>query len=190
MQPAVLISIIVVAVLVVLFVLYLVATRSSLIALRTRVDEAWSDITAQQHRRAELIPQLVDTVRGSGAPETAVYESVAGARAETLAATSPNEATVAENHMQQALRGVVAVAETYPKLHASQRYLQLQGELADIEDHLQTSRRFYNGGVRELNTKIKVFPSSLFARRLGFSSREFFEVTDSAAIAQPPRVQF
>lgn len=190
MQPAVLISIIVVAVLVLLFVLYLAATRSSLIALRTRVDEAWSDITAQQHRRAELVPQLVETVRGSGAHEKAVYESVAVARAETLAATSPGEATVAENHMQQALRGVVAVAETYPQLHASPQFLQLQGELADIEDRLQTSRRFYNGGVRELNTKITVFPSSLFARRLGFSSREFFEVTDSAAIAAPPRVQF
>ena len=95
-----------------------------------------------------------------------------------------------EIDMQAALKSIFAVAEAYPQLQASQNYLQLQGELVDTEDKIQASRRFYNGGVRELNTKIKVFPNNLFARNLGFNEREFFEVTDGAAISEPPRVQF
>jgi len=92
--------------------------------------------------------------------------------------------------MQSALRSIFAVAEAYPQLQASQNYLQLQAELVDTEDKIQASRRFYNGGVRELNTKIQVFPNNLIAKNLGFTQRDFFEVTDSAAIAEPPRVQF
>jgi len=92
--------------------------------------------------------------------------------------------------MQQALKSIFAVAEAYPQLQASQNFLQLQGELVDTEDKIQASRRFYNGGVRELNVKIKQFPNTLFARRLGFHERDFFEVSDAAAIAEPPRVQF
>src|SRR5690606_18281514 len=111
-------------------------------------------------------------------------------RAETLQAQGPAEAGAAENHMQQALKSIFAVAEAYPQLQASQNFLQLQAELVDTEDKIQASRRFYNGGVRELNTKIKVFPNTLFVRSLGFHEREFFEVTEPAAIAEPPRVQF
>jgi LemA protein len=92
--------------------------------------------------------------------------------------------------MQSALKSIFAVAEAYPQLQASQNYLQLQGELVDTEDKIQAARRFYNGGVRELNTKIKVFPNNVFANKLGFSERQFFEVADAAAIAEPPRVQF
>ncbi|HEY8588181.1 MAG TPA: LemA family protein, partial [Naasia sp.] len=112
------------------------------------------------------------------------------ARAETLSASTPAEASAAENHMQTALKSIFAVAEAYPQLQASQNFLQLQSELVDTEDKIQASRRFYNGGVRELNTKIKIFPNNLFARSLGFTEREFFEVTEPAAIAEPPRVQF
>ena len=98
--------------------------------------------------------------------------------------------SVAEGHMQTALKSIFAVAEAYPQLQASQNFLRLQADLVDTEDKIQASRRFYNGGVREFNTKIKVFPNNLFARRLGFTEREFFEVDNLAAIAEPPRVQF
>jgi len=180
-----------VIVLLVVFVgIYLWSTYNSLVTLNVRVDEAWSDITVQLKRRADLIPNLIETVKGYAAHEKAVFENVTKARAETLSAQSPAEAAVAENHMQAALKSIFAVAEAYPQLQASQNYLQLQGELVDTEDKIQASRRFYNGGVRELNTKIKVFPNTLFVRGLGFKEREFFEVSDSAAIAEPPRVQF
>ncbi|MGN8024743.1 LemA family protein [Microbacterium sp. 22242] len=170
--------------------IYLWATYNSLVQLGVRVDEAWSDITVQLKRRADLIPNLIDTVKGYAAHEKAVFENVTRARAETLAASSPGEAGAAEGHLQQALKSLFAVAEAYPQLQASQNFLQLQSALVDTEDKVQASRRFYNGGVRELNTKIKVFPNNLFARNLGFTEREFFEVVDGAAIAEPPRVQF
>ena len=180
----------VIVLLVVFIGIYLWSTYNSLVSLNVRVDEAWSDITVQLKRRADLIPNLIEAVKGYAAHEKAVFENVTKARAETLAAQGPAEAAVAENHMQAALKSIFAVAEAYPQLQASQNYLQLQGELVDTEDKIQASRRFYNGGVRELNTKIKVFPNTLFVRGLGFHEREFFEVTEPAAIAEPPRVQF
>ena len=180
----------VIVLLVVFIGIYLWSTYNSLVSLNVRVDEAWSDITVQLKRRADLIPNLIEAVKGYAAHEKAVFENVTKARAETLSAQGPAEAAVAENHMQAALKSIFAVAEAYPQLQASQNYLQLQGELVDTEDKIQASRRFYNGGVRELNTKIKIFPNTLFVRGLGFKEREFFEVSDSAAIAEPPRVQF
>lgn len=180
----------VIVLLVVIIGVYLWSTYNSLVTLNVRVDEAWSDITVQLKRRADLLPNLIESVKGYAAHEKGVFEAVTKARAETLNVQSPAEAAVAENHMQQALKSIFAVAEAYPQLQASQNYLQLQGELVDTEDKIQASRRFYNGGVRELNTKIKVFPNTLFVRGLGFNEREFFEVSDSAAIAEPPRVQF
>ncbi len=180
----------VIVLLVVIVGIYLWSTYNSLVTLNVRVDEAWSDITVQLKRRADLLPNLIEAVKGYAAHEKAVFENVTKARAETLAAQGPADAAAAENHMQQALKSIFAVAEAYPQLQASQNFLQLQGEIVDTEDKIQASRRFYNGGVRELNTKIKVFPNTLFVRGLGFTEREFFEVTDSAAIAEPPRVQF
>ncbi len=169
---------------------YLWATYNGLVRLNVRVDEAWSDITVQLKRRADLIPNLIETVKGYAAHEKAVFENVTKARAETLSAQGPADAAVAESHMQSALKSIFAVAEAYPQLQANQNYLQLQQELVDTEDKIQASRRFYNGGVRELNTRIKVFPNTLFVRGLGFHEREFFEVADAAMIAEPPRVQF
>ncbi|WP_400999641.1 LemA family protein [Agromyces sp. GXQ0307] len=185
-----LIPLIIVVVLVLVIGIYLWATYNSLVTLNVRVDEAWSDITVQLKRRADLIPNLIEAVKGYAAHEKAVFENVTKARAETLSASGPAEASAAENHMQQALKSIFAVAEAYPQLQASQNFLQLQSELVDTEDKIQASRRFYNGGVRELNTKIKVFPNTLFVRGLGFHERDFFEVTEAAAIAEPPRVQF
>ncbi|WP_105565493.1 LemA family protein [Microbacterium halophytorum] len=170
--------------------IYLWATYNSLVQLGVRVDEAWSDITVQLKRRVDLIPNLIETVKGYAAHEKAVFENVTRARAEALQASSPQEAGKAEGQIEQALKSLFAVAEGYPQLQASQNYLQLQSELVDTEDKIQASRRFYNGGVRDLNTKIKVFPNNMFARGLGFTEREFFEVIGGAAIAEPPRVQF
>jgi LemA protein len=170
--------------------IYLWSTYNSLVHLKVRVDEAWSGITVQLKRRADLIPNLIETVKGYASHEKAVFENVTRARAETLTAGGPGEAGIAEGHLQQALRSLFAVAEAYPQLQASQNFLHLQQSLIDTEDKIQAARRFYNGGVRELNTKIKVFPNNLFARSLGFTEREFFEVADSAAISEPPRVQF
>jgi LemA protein len=168
----------------VIFGIYLWTTYNSLVTLNVRVDEAWSDITVQLKRRADLLPNLIETVKGFASHEKAVFENVTRARAETLAASGPVEAAAAENHMQQALKSIFAVAEAYPQLTSSQNFLQLQAEIADTENKIQASRRFYNGGVRDLNTKIKVFPNNIFARSLGFTDRQFFEV------AEPPRVQF
>ncbi|GAA2833772.1 LemA protein [Leucobacter komagatae] len=189
MSTGLVITLVVVA-LVLIAGIYLWATYNSLVTLRVRVEEAWSDITVQLKRRADLIPSLVETVKGYAAHEQGVFDSVTKARAETISAQSPAEASVAENHMQSALKSIFAVAEAYPQLQASQNFLQLQSELVDTENKVQASRRFYNGGVRELNTKIQVFPNNLLAGPFGFTQREFFEVDDAAAIAEPPRIQF
>ena len=188
MDPIALVILLIVVLLVVIVGVYLWSTYNGLVKLNVRVDEAWSDITVQLKRRADLIPNLIETVKGYAAHEKGVFEAVTKARAESIGAGTPAEASVAENHMQSALKSIFAVAEAYPQLQASQNYLQLQGELVDTEDKIQASRRFYNGGVRELNTKIKVFPNTLFVRGLGFTEREFFEVTDAASVSARARV--
>ena len=185
-----LIPVLIVVALLIIVGIYLWSTYNSLVTLNVRVDEAWSDITVMLKRRADLLPNLIETVKGYAAHEKSVFENVTRARAETLSAQGPADASAAENHMQTALKSIFAVAEAYPQLQASQNYLQLQGELVDTEDKIQAARRFYNGGVRGMNTKIKVFPNHMFAKNLGFGERDFFEVADSAAIAEPPRVQF
>jgi LemA protein len=180
----------IIVLLIIIIGIYLWATYNSLITLKNRVDEAWSDITVQLKRRADLIPNLVSTVQGYASHESGVFEAVTAARAATINATTPAEASVAENQMQGALKSIFAVAEAYPQLQASQNFLELQAQLVDTEDKIQASRRFYNGGVRDFNTKIQVFPNNVFAKRLGFTTRDFFEVADPTAIAEPPRVQF
>lgn len=185
-----LVPVLIVVALVLIVGIYLWATYNSLVQLNVRVDEAWSGITVQLKRRADLIPNLIETVKGYASHEKAVFENVTRARAETLSAGGPGEAGIAEGHLQQALRSLFAVAEAYPQLQASTNFLQVQHALVDTEDKVQAARRFYNGGVRELNTKIKVFPNNLFAKGLGFTESEFFEVADRGAISEPPRVQF
>ena len=170
--------------------IYLWSTYNALVTLNVRVDEAWSDITVQLKRRADLIPNLIETVKGYAAHEKGVFEAVTKARAETLSASTPAAAAEAEGHMQSALKSIFAVAEAYPQLHASENFLQLQGELVDTEDKIQAARRFYNGGVREFNTKILTFPNNMWANKLKFGKRDFFDVADAAAIAEPPRIHF
>jgi LemA protein len=184
------VAIIVIVLLVVIIGIYLLTTYNGLVKLNVQVDEAWSDITVQLKRRADLIPNLINTVKGYATHESSVFEAVTQARAASINASTPAEASAAENQLQGTLKSLFAVAEAYPQLQANQGFLQLQAELVDTEDKIQASRRFYNGGVRELNTKIKTFPNTLFVRGLGFKERDFFEVDDAASIAEPPKVQF
>jgi len=170
--------------------IFLWATYNSLVTLKVRVDEAWSDITVQLKRRLDLIPNLVNTVKGYAAHESGVFEKVTEARANALNAQGVKETAAAENQFQGALKSLFAVAEAYPDLKANQNFIQLQDELVDTEDKIQASRRFYNSGVRDLNTKIQVFPNNIFAGMLGFTQREFFEVEDRAAAETPVEVKF
>lgn len=176
----------------VLLGLFLWVTYNSLVTLKVRVDEAWSDITVQLKRRADLIPNLIESVKGYAAHEKQVFQDVTEARANVLNATGkgPKETAAAENQFEAALKSLFAVSEAYPQLRASENFQQLQAELVDTEDKIQASRRFYNGGVRDLNTKIQVFPNNIFAGMLGFKSREFFEVEDMASVEKPVEVKF
>jgi LemA protein len=169
---------------------FLWATYNGLVTLKIRVDEAWSDITVQLKRRLDLIPNLVNSVKGYAAHESGVFEAVTAARANAMNAQGVKETAAAENQFEGALKSLFAVAEAYPDLKANENFLQLQQELVDTEDKIQASRRFYNGGVRDLNTKIQVFPNNMFAGMLGFTQREFFEVEDMATVEKPVEVKF
>jgi LemA protein len=187
------IALLVIIGLIVLVGLWIWSTYNALVALNVRVDEAWSDITVQLKRRADLIPNLIETVKGYAAHERQVFEAVTKARAATVspdALSHPEQAGKAENMLQDALKSLFAVAEAYPVLQASQNFLQLQADLTDTENKIMASRRFYNGGVRELNTKVLQFPQNLFVKSLGFPEREFYEVADLASIAEPPKASF
>ncbi len=173
-------------------VIFVWATYNGLVTLKVRVEEAWSDITVQLKRRADLIPNLVESVKGYAAHETKVFEEVTAARANVVNATSqgPQATAQAENQFEGALKSLFAVAEAYPDLKASQNFQQLSTELVDTEDKIQASRRFYNGGVRDLNTKIMQFPANVIAKMFGFTSKEFFEVENLASIEKPVEVKF
>lgn len=179
--------------LVVLAVIVIAAMYNGLVRLNVQADEAWSDITVQLKRRYDLIPNLVNTVKGYAAHEKSVFEDVTAARAQAMTAQGPAETAKAENQFQQTLKSLFAVAENYPDLKASQNFQQLQAELTDTEDKIMAARRFYNGVVRDFNTKRKVFPTNIFANMLGFKTdKEFFELDEAgaAAAAEPVNVQF
>jgi LemA protein len=142
------------------------------------VDEAWSDIDVQLKRRYDLIPNLINTVKGYAAHEKDVFEKVTAARTMAMNAGTTEEKAGAENMLSGALKSLFAVSEAYPDLKANQNFLELQRELTDTEDKIQASRRFYNGNVRDYNTKIQVFPTNIFAAMLNFTKREFFEATE------------
>ena len=177
---------------VIVVALTLVFIYNGLIRLNVRVEEAWSDITVQLKRRYDLIPNLVNTVKGYAAHERGVFEKVTEARANALNAQGPAETAKAENALSGTLKSLFAVAEAYPDLKASQNFQQLQTELIDTEDKIQAARRFYNGSARDLNIKIKVFPNNLFSNMLGFKEREFFDVDQSQAadVQNPVDVKF
>lgn len=177
---------------VVLLALFVWATYNSLIKLRIRVDEAWSDINVQLKRRLDLIPNLVETVKGYAKHESGVFEEVTEARASVMNAKGVKETAAAENQFEGALKSLFAVAESYPDLKANQNFLELQNELVDTEDKIQASRRFYNSGVTNLNTQIQTFPANIVAGMFGFKNREFFEVEEleREAANKPVDVKF
>jgi len=164
---------------IVLAAIFLWIAYNALVTLRIRVDEAWSDITVQLKRRLDLIPNLVETVKGYAKHESGVFTAVTEARANALNAKGVKETAEAENQFEGALKSLFAVAEAYPDLKASQNFVELQQELVDTEDKIQASRRFYNGGVRDLNTKIQTFPSNVVAGMFGFKNRDFFELDEA-----------
>lgn len=165
--------------LVVLVVIFLWATYNGLVTLRNRVDEAWSDITVQLKRRVDLIPNLIETVKGYATHEKGVFEEVTKARTSIMNASTVEDTAAGENMLEGALKSLFAVAENYPDLKANENFLDLQHELVDTEDKIQASRRFYNGGVRDFNTKIQLFPNNMVAGMFGFTVRQFFELADA-----------
>ena len=179
---------------VVVVILAIVGIYNGLIKSKNRVDEAFSDITVQMKRRFDLIPNLVETVKGYAKHEKSVFEDVTKARTAAMAVSEsdPAKLAAADNTLSGTLKSLFAVSENYPELKANQNFLQLQGELVDAEDKIQASRRFYNNNVRDFNTKLQVFPTNMFANMLGFKKYQFFEVSESerAAVEKPVDVKF
>ena len=175
---------------VVVLVIAFIALYNGLVRLKVRVDEAWSDITVQLKRRYDLIPNLVETVKGYATHEKEVFEKVTEARANALNAQGVKETAAAENQFEGALKSLFAVSENYPQLRATENFQQLQAQLTDTEDKIMASRRFYNGGVRDLNTKLQVFPSNIVGSMAGIKPREFFEVDNQADVEKPVAVKF
>jgi len=183
------IVLIIVIVLLAIIVFMLIGIYNTLVQLRVRADNAWSDIDVQLKRRYDLIPNLVETVKGYAAHEKGTFENVAKYRSAAMAATTPAEKSEAEGQLTYALRGLLAVAEAYPQLQASQQFQSLQGTLNELEDTIQNARRYYNAVVRDLNTKIQVFPSNLVAGMFHVGQRQFFDIKDPAQ-REPVAVKF
>lgn len=173
-------------------VFWLVLTYNRLIALRNRMKEAWSDIDVQLKRRYDLIPNLVETVKGYAGHEKEIFERVTEARARAISAEQsgdPKQIGQAENALSGTLKTLFAVSENYPNLRASENFLELQRELTDTEDKIQAARRFYNGNVLALNNSIESFPTNFLASLFGFKTAEFFEIGE-AAQKEPVKVNF
>lgn len=171
-----------------LILAWLILTYNGLITLKNRVDEAWSDIEVQMKRRYNLIPNLIETVKGYAKHEEGVFTKVTEARANAMNAQGAGEQAAAQNMLSDTLKSLFAVSENYPQLRASDNFLELQRELTDAEDKIQASRRFYNGNVRDFNTKTQIFPNNLIAGLLGFKDREFFDAPDE--VNNVPQVKF
>ncbi len=149
---------------------------NSLVTLKNKVDEGWADIDTQLKRRYDLIPNMVETVKGYAKHEKGTFEAVTKARNMAMNATTPEQKAQAENMLSGTLKSLFALAENYPELKADQNFLNLQNTLKEIEEHIQLSRRYYNATVRDLNTKIEIFPNNVIAPMFGFSKREYFEI--------------
>ena len=178
---------------IILLLIVAIAIQRSLVTLKNRVDEAFSDITVQLKRRSDLIPNLVESVKGYATHESAVFEQVSAARAGLMNVGSDVKATAkADSALEGTLKSLFAVAEAYPQLQASENFQQLSSELTDTEDKIQAARRFYNGGVRDLNTKVQMFPDNIFASMMKFKAYDFYEVdaAENAKIQDAPEVDF
>lgn len=168
--------------------LWLILTYNGLIRSRNRVEESWSDIEVQLKRRYDLIPNLVNAVKGYAKHEEGVFTKVTEARTAAMGAQGMTESAKAENFLSETLKSLFAVSENYPQLRASENFLHLQHELTDAEDKIMASRRFYNANVRDFNTKLQVFPTNLVGGMLGFKDREFFDAPEE--VNQTPEVKF
>jgi len=174
---------------VVAVVLWIIAAFNSLVTLKNRAKEAWADIDVQLKRRYDLIPNLVETVKGYATHERELFEKVTQARASAMGATGLKDKAVAENTLSGTLKSLFAVAENYPELKASQNFLALQNELTDTEDKIQAARRFYNTNVRDLNIKVEIFPANMIASSFGFKQMELFQTANDAE-REPVAVKF
>ena len=173
----------------VLLIIFLVGMYNGLVRLKVTCDNAWADIDVQLKRRYDLIPNLVETVKGYAAHEKGTLEAVINARNRAMTATGPGDKAQAENILSGALKSLFALSEAYPQLRAIESFTSLQNSLTQIEDTVQNARRYYNAVVRDLNTKIQQFPTNIFANMLGFKPREFFEVS-APAEREAPKVSF
>jgi len=172
-----------------LIILWAIIVFNGFVRLKHRVNEAWSDIDVQLKRRHNLIPNLIETVKGYAKHERGVFEKVTEARTRAVGAEGVEEKGKAENMLSNTLKTLFAVAENYPDLKASANFLELQRELSDTENKIQAARRFYNGNVRDINIKVERFPSRIIAGMFGFKKREFFEI-EEAKERTVPKVQF
>jgi LemA protein len=173
----------------VLVIIFFIGMYNSLVRLKVQCDNAWADIDVQLKRRYDLIPNLVETVKGYAAHEKGTFEAVTNARNRAMNATGPADKAQAENMLSGALKSLFAIAEAYPQLRAVESFTSLQNSLSEIEDTVQNARRYYNAVIRDLNTKIQQFPTNIFAGMLGFKPREFFEVA-APAEREAPKVSF
>jgi LemA protein len=180
------ITIYVIVVIIIILVLWAIIAFNGLVRSRNRAQESWADIDVQLKRRYDLIPNLVETVKGYAAHEKTVFEDVTNARTAAMSATGLANKGQAENQLAGALKSLFAVSEAYPDLKANQNFLALQSELTDTEDKIQAARRFYNGNVRDFNTSIQVFPGNLIAGTFHFATMEFFQLDASDAAAKEP----
>ncbi|HNW71568.1 MAG TPA: LemA family protein [Candidatus Paceibacterota bacterium] len=179
------------ACIVVVLILWIAVSFNSFVSLKNRSKEAWADIEVQLKRRYDLIPNLVNTVKGYATHESTAFENVTKARTTAMSATGPGEGHAkAENVLTGALKSVFAIAEAYPELKANQNFLALQSELSDTENKIQAARRFYNTNVRDLNIKIESFPSNIIANIFKFSKMEFFDLPDNDVAQNPVEVKF
>ena len=176
---------------IVVLLLWIVMIYNQLVAMRQRVGQAFADVDVQLKQRHDLIPNLVETVKGYAAHERGTLEEVVKARNAAMTAQGPAQQAAAENMLSGALRQLFALSEAYPDLKANQNFQQLQAELADVENKIAASRRFFNNAVQEYNTGIQQFPAALFAATLGFTHRTFFDVGEERAVVEkPPQVKF
>jgi len=180
----------IVLIIVAVIVIWFIFAYNRFVRLIARAKEAWSDIEVQMKRRYDLIPNLVNTVKGYATHESTAFENVTKARAMAIGAQNIEEKGKAENMLSGALKSLFAVAEAYPDLKANQNFLELQRELSDTENKIQASRRFYNGNVRDLNIATDAFPSNLVAKVFKFAKMEFFDLGDEKEAREPVKVQF
>lgn len=179
----------IVSIIAAIIVLWSIVVYNGLVKLVNRTKEAWADIDVQLKRRYDLIPNLIEVVKGYATHEKTAFEDVTKARARALGAQSVHDKEVADNMVTSALKSIFAIAEAYPQLRAVESFVNLQNELSDTENKIQAARRFYNGNVRDLNTKIEVFPDNVIAKMFGFQKQEFFELELEAA-KEPVSVKF